>query len=810
MTKSGFAVLALVALVLLATGTRGHAQVQPTLFNMSMTGGITGLEPWPSDCCNIQFAGVRLWDSAVPWSSLNPAPGVYDWSTLNIWINHAQQNGADILYTFGQVPAWASSKPDDLYCADQAGSCDPPNDLNKNGTGPNEHWKSFVSAIARHSAGRIHYWEVWDEAPNAGNPKQQGVGRWKGTVAQMVRMAKDARTIIKAIDPTAVITTPSGALIPQARSWFNTYFAQGGGKYADVINVHGYVQSVGKALPAPEGLASLIKPFRTLLTKYHLSSLPLWDTEASWGVASATGLTDPDEQAGFVSRFYLMHQVLGFKRFYWYEWDNPAAGTLWTYNLQANLAVVNGATNDAVSELSGFGDGTFLPPTSYSVGNAPTSVAVGDFNDDGIPDLVVTDSGGNHLNVLLGNGDNSFRNGGMVTVGNGPTSVAVGDFNNDGCADLAAANGSDRTVSVLLGDCNNSFTLSATPSVGSSPASIALADLDQNGDLDIVVANAGSSSVSVLMGNGHGGFSTAASYGAGSNPVSVAIADFNGDATPDLVVANNLSSGTVTVLFGNGNGSFKTPGTSFSVGTNPVSVVAADFNEDQSMDVAVVNEGSHNVSVLIGNGSGNFQSAVNYDVGSTPVSLAVAQGYDNHDNVTDFNGDGCPDLAVANEVSNTVSVLLGHIKSGRCDGTFPSLLNSPAGNRPVALAVGYFNDYPGSHPGTLLKSGFAYSATYQWMVNNTMASSCSTQGTVWTCDFTGSNGYQAQAVWDTSQTCNLGVCTTSTFTVDPTYTQYQTIYGQVVPITGGTVPIGYQPIMLQNQSQLAVVNRTPF
>jgi hypothetical protein len=114
-----------------------------------------------------------------------------------------------------------------------------------------------------------------------------------------------------------------------------------------------------------------------------------------------------------------------------------------------DLAVANAGTND-VSVLIGNGDGTFKPAVSYAVGVDPTSVVVGDLNNDGHPDLVVANAGSNNVSVLLGKGDGTFQPAVNYAVGADPTSVAVGDFNGDGKPDLVAANTGNGTVSVLL------------------------------------------------------------------------------------------------------------------------------------------------------------------------------------------------------------------------------------------------------------------------------------------------------------------------------------------------------------------------
>jgi hypothetical protein len=133
----------------------------------------------------------------------------------------------------------------------------------------------------------------------------------------------------------------------------------------------------------------------------------------------------------------------------------------------------------------------------------------------------------------------------------------------------------------------------------------------------------------------------------------VAIGDFNNDGKPDLAAVNRLGN-SISVLLGTGidSGLFVVPAPSFSVGQTPVFVATGDFNSDGRPDLAVANSGNNkSVSVSLGFGDGSFGSATHFAVGTgsiIPNSVAIG----------DFNGDGKPDLATANAIGDTVSILL--------------------------------------------------------------------------------------------------------------------------------------------------------
>jgi len=820
----------MVALLGMSGNATAQQPVSPYFYGLSMTGGEVGAEPWPI----VPFAGLRMWDSAVPWSQLNPAPGVYDWRLLNIWMNHAKQNGVDMDFCFGRVPGWASSKPQDHYCANEPGSCDPPSDLNPDGTGTNQAWRDFVTAIVLHSAGRIHYWELWDEFPNP--------MRWHwvknggtATVQQLLRMAQDARQIIKSIDPTAVIISHSGALRFNGddTSW-QSWAEAGIASYVDRIALHSYVQPNGSEAPIPEALQALLLgsqyyPFAEFggfygfLNTYGLTQ-PLWDTEGSWA-ADAAGLTDPDEQAGFTARFYAVKlsttatygsQTYGpIERFDWYEYDNTGVGALWQWITRWDLALPNSNGNVTVTE--GYGDGSFQPPTTHGAGSTPDAVAVGDFNNDGEQDIVVADQAGSNVTVLLNSEKVPGTFGAGITsktgsAGKSPVAIAVGDFDKDGNLDAVVADSTAGTVTVLFGDGTGNFKSSASYNVGTTPSSVAVSDFNNDGYLDIAVTNSGSGTVSVLLNQGNGKFANASGspYTVGNGPSSVAAGDFNNDGFSDLAVTNS-TDGTVSVLLNNTTGGFGTQST-YTVGNGPSAVAVGYLNTDAYLDLVVANQTDNTVTILLNNGSsGGFSPgyASPYAVGKQPVSVAV----------NDFDGDGFYDIAVADKGDGTVATIM-HCHTGKCKKTktfFSQAEFTNVGSNPVAMALGDFAVVGSHDPGTLLKPGYAYLTTYGWYVGNTFTPACTgpvpvlvnqngkqgnAQG-VWTCGIQAPNGNQGQLVWYMDETYKIGclrnACTYKTYQVPSGYTQYQNIYGQTFAVPkSGNVNIGYLPILLED------------
>ncbi|MEG4494259.1 FG-GAP-like repeat-containing protein, partial [Microcoleus sp. D3_18_C4] len=344
------------------------------------------------------------------------------------------------------------------------------------------------------------------------------------------------------------------------------------------------------------------------------------------------------------------------------------------------------------------------PQVTFLTGNRPQSVSIGDFNGDGKPDLAVVNNMSNNVSILLnttatGATTPTFAPQTTFATGNRPQSVSIGDFNGDGKPDLAVANNFSSSVSILLnttptGAATPTFAPQTTFATGGSPQSVSIGDFNGDGKPDLAVANGTSSNVSILVNTTPTGaatptFAPQAPLTTGNFPASVSIGDINGDGKPDLAVAN-ANSDNVSILVNTTPTGVATPTfatqTTFATGDNPQSVRIGDFNGDGKPDLAVANFSSGNVSILLnttptGVATPTFAPQTTFATGANPSSVSIG----------DFNGDGKPDLAVAKFNSTNVSILLNTTPTGAATPTFAPQLTFPTGFNPLSVSIGDFN-----------------------------------------------------------------------------------------------------------------------
>ena len=269
---------------------------------------------------SMSFGTTRSWD-AYPdfdWSDINPARGAYSFSSLDQFIAINQARGTDIVYTFGRTPRWASAQPD-APSADGPGQCAPPANM--------ADYDNFLTAIATHVAGKIRYWELWNEP--------QAVSNYCGDIATMVTMAQHASRILKGIDPNAQILSPAANGDP-GPAWLATFLAAGGSNYVDVIAFHGYWSANA------EDVLAVISNFKAAMLANGAAGKPIWDTESSWAGFGNVPTPGNAQQVGFVAKDYILHWSQGVSRFIWYAYDGGAVWAgLWSSTSGESSAAIS-------------------------------------------------------------------------------------------------------------------------------------------------------------------------------------------------------------------------------------------------------------------------------------------------------------------------------------------------------------------------------------------------------------------------------------------------------------------------------------
>ena len=200
------------------------------------------------------------------WSRIETSPGIYDWTLLDKLVNSEHMLGHSILHTLTSCPTFYSARPNE-QCGTEYGVCAEPHDLKK--------WDNYCSAVATRYAGKIKYYEIWNEV----NVKRF----WTGTKKKMAEMVRRANLIIKKIDPDAKIIAPAvtGLYKPNnLKFFFDMMNASDNANrtmkdWIDIVNVHLYTPDLKNF----DLVFTQIKNIREKMVVLGINDKPLWNTE---------------------------------------------------------------------------------------------------------------------------------------------------------------------------------------------------------------------------------------------------------------------------------------------------------------------------------------------------------------------------------------------------------------------------------------------------------------------------------------------------------------------------------------------------
>lgn len=316
----------------------------------------------------------------------------------------------------------------------------------------------------------------------------------------------------------------------------------------------------------------------------------------------------------------------------------------------------------------------------FSVGQGPGSITITDVNHDGHLDIIVANETSGTLTVLLGDGTGHFTPaaGSPFACGKSPNDIAVGDFNGDGDPDLVIANTETPYLTILLGDGKGGFTPSPhSPfDTHSYPHvhGVAVGDFNGDGKLDVVTDSWGDNKILMFLGDGKGNLMLPGqAFNTGKRPYErLRSGDFNKDGKSD-VVATDLDQNSVSILLGDGKGGLRdAPGSPTPAGEAPWAVAIDDINNDGNLDLVTIpyapdvpDAKDIGVTVLLGDGTGRFTR-----MPGSPLSLAGCEGPDRVA-TGDINGDGFRDIVVECAQNNKLIIYLGSK-----DGSFQTFSRS--------------------------------------------------------------------------------------------------------------------------------------
>lgn len=288
--------------------------VPRTYFAMNLAGS-AWKHPWPT----MDVGAVRIFDSV--WVKVEPQKGGWDFTHLDDDVAQAQEHHADVDLVLDSTPTWASARPteNNPYPWQTPGNRAEAKDI--------ADWETYVRTVATRYKGKVHVYEMWNE-PNMKDS-------YSGDTAHLVQLCKAAYRVLKQVDPSITVISPSPAPGGGAQ-YLRAFIEQGGGDTFDVLGFHFYDNLSAKIIH-PESIVGTAQHLRRMLISLNLANKPIWNTEAGYYIHSSPKakayiknypanihVLSQGEAVDAVARTYALAWAVGIERYYWYGWGEPA------------------------------------------------------------------------------------------------------------------------------------------------------------------------------------------------------------------------------------------------------------------------------------------------------------------------------------------------------------------------------------------------------------------------------------------------------------------------------------------------------
>lgn len=265
---------------------------------------------WPAATA---IGSVRLWDSDTRWADVQPQPGRWDFGRLDAYVAEASDHQAEVLYTLGSTPKWASARPEEPGPYGPGCAAEPQR---------LDDWRDYVRRVVSRYRGAVQAYELWNEPNFSDLARDRGEqGFFSGSVASMVEMARIARQALDELDPRARLLTPGFVNGPHRLALF---LRSAGARLVDGVAYHFYSDHDARFLDQ-------VAEVRAVMRQCGVAGLPLWNTECGVeaGQAPPAHAGSDDRLAGArLAQFLLLGGAHGMERFYYYAWDDGHTGML--------------------------------------------------------------------------------------------------------------------------------------------------------------------------------------------------------------------------------------------------------------------------------------------------------------------------------------------------------------------------------------------------------------------------------------------------------------------------------------------------